>query len=80
MTTKPALFRGVTTLGSPRANVTTRRGSNSIDLRIPAGTSAAEALLEAAAALEAGHEVTIRVNDGGVAPGRIIVTTKKEQA
>jgi hypothetical protein len=70
----PARFPGVRTLASPRVDATTRRGGHSVDLIIPADYRAAEALLIAATMLEAGHEVTIRVNDGGEAPGRLIVT------
>jgi hypothetical protein len=76
--TKPARFPGVTTVASPRVGATTRRGPNSVDFHIPTGTTAANALLEAAALLEAGYDVTLRVNDDGVAPGRLIVTVEAQ--
>lgn len=65
------------TLASPRVGAQVRRGVNSVDIHIPAEERTVLALLTAVKALVEGKDVTIRVNDAGVAPGRLVITTEK---
>jgi hypothetical protein len=80
MMKKKAMIFEEKTIYAPRVGATVRRRPNSVTFTFPGGVKAAAALLEAAALVEAGQSVNIRVMDGGTTVGRVVVALPKPVA